>query len=392
MADSAGPALRRRARVMQRPAAPAAYAAAPAADQLAAPAGELQQQPAAPAAELQQQPAAPAAVSCIDDCVERLWGRLTTRQRVNVRFRPRKLKVGTACSGTDSVMKVLARLQVATGWEFEHTFSCEFSETKRRWLTDNFPGVQHIFVDVTELHKGIALDAVSGRPVPVPPVDLFIAGFVCKSVSAENAQRAEFADCIARSSGLTGETFRGVQLFCQEFQPSIVICENVSGLVKRIGGSEPPIEAVEREFAAMGYSVGHEVLDSRHFLLPQRRTRCWIWAMRRVVAGSERCVLDVLSQLQQPTPTPLSEFLASAAAGPTDWFFFSGRAKLSEREMRVVEHARSHVARARPLQRLLDLVVDVSKSFGRAPSCVDASTCVLPNSRLYWQRENRVQG
>ncbi len=60
--------------------------------------------------------------------------------------------------------------------------------------------------------------------------------------------------------------------------------------------------------------------------------------------------------------------------------------------MRVVEHARSHVARARPLQRLLDLVVDVSKSFGRAPSCVDASTCVLPNSRLYWQRENRVQG
>ncbi len=132
-------------------------------------------------------------------------------------MRPRKMRVGTACSGTDSVVHVLNRLGDATGWKFEHIFSCECSEIKRRWLKDNFPTLPHIFTDITELHRGKAFDAVTGKVAVVPHVDVFIAGFVCKSVSSENPQRREFADCIGRSSGLTGETFRGVERFCKEY-------------------------------------------------------------------------------------------------------------------------------------------------------------------------------
>ena len=49
----------------------------------------------------------------------------------------------------------------------------------------------------------------------------------------------------------------------------------------------------------------------------------------------------------------------------------------------------------RPLQRLeaedlTDLVVDISKSTDRAPWCIGATPCVLPNSRLHWRRQQRV--
>ena len=39
---------------------------------------------------------------------------------------------------------------------------------------------------------------------------------------------------------------------------------------------------------------------------------------------------------------------------------------------------------------LVDLVVDVAKSVIRAPWCVGATPCVLSNSRLHWQRQQRV--
>ena len=49
----------------------------------------------------------------------------------------------------------------------------------------------------------------------------------------------------------------------------------------------------------------------------------------------------------------------------------------------------------RPLQRLgaqdlTDLVDDISKSTYRAPWCIGATPCVLPNFRLHWRREQRA--
>ena len=53
------------------------------------------------------------------------------------------------------------------------------------------------------------------------------------------------------------------------------------------------------------------------------------------------------------------------------------------------------IQRTRSLQRLdaeelTDLVVDIAKSVSRAPWCVQATPCVLPNSRLHWRRQQRV--
>ena len=52
-----------------------------------------------------------------------------------------------------------------------------------------FPEVPLIFEDICELHTGRALNILTGEEIDVPDVDLFVAGFVRKSVSTENTQR-----------------------------------------------------------------------------------------------------------------------------------------------------------------------------------------------------------
>ena len=43
--------------------------------------------------------------------------------------------------------------------------------------------------DICVLHTGRALNILIGDESDVPDVDLFVAGFVCKSVCTENTQR-----------------------------------------------------------------------------------------------------------------------------------------------------------------------------------------------------------
>ena len=63
----------------------------------------------------------------------------------------RPLRVGTACSGTDSPIVVFKALSEALpAITFEHVFSCESSEKKRAWIRGNFPDVPNMFLDVRQ--------------------------------------------------------------------------------------------------------------------------------------------------------------------------------------------------------------------------------------------------
>ena len=63
----------------------------------------------------------------------------------------------------------------------------------------NFPEVPLIFEDICELHTGRALNILTGEESDVPDVDLFVAGFVCKSVSTENTQRQAYERMVCAS-------------------------------------------------------------------------------------------------------------------------------------------------------------------------------------------------
>ena len=139
---------------------------------------------------LAQSPMAVPVLSSVAQCVKFYSDCLTTRQRCGLRLRKGSLwRVGSACSGTDSVIRVLEHLGRSSGWVFKHTFSCECDGAKQAWLQEHFPEVPLIFEDIRELHTGRALNILTGEESDVPDVDLFVAGFVCKSVSTENTQR-----------------------------------------------------------------------------------------------------------------------------------------------------------------------------------------------------------
>ena len=257
-------------------------------------------------------------------------------------------------------------------------------------MLENFPEVPRLFPDICELHTGRALNAVTNEVSDVPGVDVFAAGFVCKSVSTENTQRGTHSQCIADGSGQTGETFKGVQDYVRRFRPKLVICENVCGLLKRNRGRDPQIWRVRSAFQELGYAFAWHMLNSKDFLVPQRRTRVWMWAIRSDVAAAPaaEAVKDILTSLERPHPVFLEKCLTPEGTDARP------RQTINGREQDVLEHV---VQANRSLQRLapeqlMDLVVDIAKSVGRSPWCIGATTCVLPNSRLHRQRQQRVLG
>ena len=196
----------------------------------------------------------------------------------------RALKVCSMCSGTDSPIAVLQNLEKALGGKLkvEHSFSCEYAPRKQAWIRENFPNLEILFKDVTELKKNKVVNVLTKELVEVPKVDILIAGFVCKSVSTENNQRKKYKNCIREATGKTGETFDGMMAYAKKHLPTLVLCENVKGLTMRNKGAEPVILHVRESFCVAGYAFDFKVLDSRKYLLPHRRQRCWMWVFKGI--------------------------------------------------------------------------------------------------------------
>ena len=265
----------------------------------------------------------------------RLWRSIEAARRDGL-----PLRVGTLCSGTDSPVPALKKLSKALRGQIniEHTFSCEYDGRKRAWIQDNFGKLKCLFADVKDLCTGVALNYIAGETVLVPAVDIVIAGFVCKSVSTENNARAQFANCINDVVGKTGETFAGVMGYIRRYNPAVVICENVEGLVKRNGGREPVINDVRASFINAGYAFHHKILDTRHYLLPQRRRRCWMWGFRGVQYQGEAILAAMDVEALASSKARFGFKKLFRCAGATE---FDASRELNPREERVVNAALS---------------------------------------------------
>ena len=318
-------------------------------------------------------------------------GQLSSDERHKLACLPLVLRLGTACSGSDCPAVVLRHLAAAirqeTGrcFDVNHVFSCEKDPKKQEFIRANFPELTAVFDDVTKLSDGVAHNVVSGSADQVPLCDIFVAGFVCKSVSAENPNRQEFGQCVSDATGITGETWQGVIKYIRVARPCIVICENVEGLTKGIRGCEPQIEPVIRDLRAAGYSASWRLLDSRHFHLPHRRNRCWIWGLLRASPQlAETAVPNTLQSLMHPHPVPLDDLFNGEQ-------YEDGR-ELNDRELEVVAAATAKRRKTKSGSESQDWVIDVSKSSFRASSCLDACPCLVPNSRPYRQTVRKVLG
>lgn len=314
-----------------------------------------------------------------------------------------KMRIGTACSGSDVVTKALEHLLQSLAAKddkpavvCEHIFSVENDLPKQKWI-QRYISPTYLFTDLREFEGPVLKNPQNGSPLsPLAlEVDVFIAGFSCKSISRENNSRDE--KCIEDGTGSSGETFGWTMSLIEKVQPPVVILENVKAIHDkgkcRISGKKMPrsnLDYVQERLEQAGYSFTHSFVDTRHYLLPQRRGRVWIVAVKKEKADfNSKLWIDLMSGLKcSSARLPLDKFIDDTSVAPED-------RKLSSLQQQVLVATSNHCFERSGLTDKEQLAtshycLELKNSMARATEfSFEASTCIRPGSRPWLTWKNR---
>lgn len=135
-------------------------------------------------------------------------------------------------------------------------WQCEIKEFCNLVLEHHWPGVPR------------ARDIREVQPDEIPEADIWAGGFPCQDISL--ARMGPRSGLNGKQSGLFFEFAR----LLEARRPKAVVLENVAGLLSSNDGRD--FALVIRTLVDLGYGVAWRVLDSRHFGVPQSRTRVFI--------------------------------------------------------------------------------------------------------------------
>lgn len=142
------------------------------------------------------------------------------------------------------------RAGIETVWQCEKKAFC-LDILAKHW--PNVPRVE----DITEVEAD-----------DIPEAEVWAGGFPCQDVSL--ARMGPRSGLRGKQSGL----FYDFAELIGERRPELVILENVAALLSSHDGRDFAI--IVRTLADFGYGVAWRVFDSRHFGIPQSRTRVFI--------------------------------------------------------------------------------------------------------------------
>lgn len=152
----------------------------------------------------------------------------------------------------------------AFGKNIETVFVSEWDENAQKTYKANFNDNFEIAGDITVFDEK-----------DVPEFDICLAGFPCQAFSMAG-QRKGFED---NYKGLCrGNLFLDVARICEHHKPKVIFCENVKGLVIHDKGRT--FKIICDTFRQLGYTVHHQILNSKDFGVPQNRERIYIVAFR----------------------------------------------------------------------------------------------------------------
>jgi site-specific DNA-cytosine methylase len=195
---------------------------------------------------------------------------------------------GSGCSGTDSPRWVYSAIAQALQREvpnntmsFKHECSAECVPIKRDFVNAfATPGI--LTADIFELCLEDVRNFAGGRVCQCDPIrelqdmDCFIAGFVCKSVSALNSMHWEAArSAIWDEHTKTGSTLWAVILFLERCRPKSFILENVFGLKRKMQH-----EVVLERLRNSGYAAYVRESNPLEYQHPQDRDRLYFQGFR----------------------------------------------------------------------------------------------------------------
>ncbi len=105
----------------------------------------------------------------------------------------------------------------------------------------------------------------------VPPHDILVAGFPCQPFSNAGHKQG-FLDT-------RGTLFFDIVRILRKHKPSLVLLENVKGLLSHDSGST--FNVIIKNLEKLGYDVFYKVINARNFGLPQNRERIYIVCVNR---------------------------------------------------------------------------------------------------------------
>jgi len=166
------------------------------------------------------------------------------------------MKVGTDCSGIEAPMQALQRLHVP----FDHVFSSEINPFAIQSIEANYKPKQ-IYGDITKRNHKL-----------LPDIDVYVAGAPCQPFSALGLGKA--------SNDTRADVLQECIKVIKIKKPKVFILENVPRLVSVEKGEL--FKATLAELNRSGsYHIYHELLNTKHYGLPQNRLRLFIIGIRK---------------------------------------------------------------------------------------------------------------
>ncbi len=149
----------------------------------------------------------------------------------------------------------------------ECVFTSEWDKYACETYSKNYPSDNHLPLnDITKQDEKI-----------ISPFDILLAGFPCQAFSIAG-KRGGFEDT-------RGTLFFDVARLIKFHQPRAFLLENVKGLVSHKGGKTLAtiLNVLKKE---LGYSfVKYEILNAKHFGVPQNRERIYIVGFKNAGGG-----------------------------------------------------------------------------------------------------------
>jgi site-specific DNA-cytosine methylase len=139
---------------------------------------------------------------------------------------------------------------------------CEFDKYASDVLRYHYPNIPN-YGDVTKL-----VDVEN-----LPEFDLLTGGFPCQAWSLSGLQQG-FDDEKGR-----GQLIYNVFDILRKYKPKHVLLENVKGLLSHNKGQS--FESIMEYLSSLDYELDFELVNSKHFGLPQNRERVFIYGKRK---------------------------------------------------------------------------------------------------------------
>lgn len=171
----------------------------------------------------------------------------------------RTINIATSCSGIGAPEMALRQLGLKSKIVFagdidpqaKKSFFANHDITEERWHNDMFK------FDATP-YKG--------------KVSLFIAGICCQTFSKAGALAGVF-------DKKRGALYLAFSRIVRECEPKVWIIENVDNMLNSNGGRD--WEIIKRELDTLGYDIHYQVLNAKHYGVPQSRKRLFVIGFKK---------------------------------------------------------------------------------------------------------------